>query len=526
MSSLQSLDLKQRSATTTPPPSVRADDGGREADRRLASASAARPARSRAANGTTCATRSATTSASTTTRRPDAPRSWTVMRFSEYEEQDGRLEWLIRKDGCMHCADPGLPQGLPVAGRDRAVLQRHRRFRPGALHRLRLLRHRLPVQHSAHLEEGQQGLQVHAVLRPRVGGPRAGVREDLSDRRDHLRQQGGHEGARRGAHRRPEEPRLPERGPLRSAGRGRHARDVRAEARRQARDLSRAAGRPAYQPAGEPVEGSDEAARRSRRWASPRWRRCSTTCGSAPRSRRTTTTRTDDPAPPRPEKERLCTLPPTPSSATTTWIAPRTGSWRSSSFSPALSGLAFFHPSLFWLTDLFGGGPWTPHPSSVSRGRHDGLLRPAGAAGLAPQPDRPPTTVQWLAKAHDVMAGHEERAPPAGRYNAGQKVLFWLLTLCMLGLLVTGFCFWRPYRGCAAHHPDSPGDAAARGRRVGLILLVMGHIYMSFWTKESIRAMTQGWVTRRWARSNHPAWHDEVVRKALTQRVHDARRSC
>jgi len=25
----------------------------------------------------------------------------------------------------------------------------------------------------------------------------------------------------------------------------------------------------------------------------------------------------------------------------------------------ALSGLALFHPSMFWLTNLFGGGPWT-----------------------------------------------------------------------------------------------------------------------------------------------------------------------
>ena len=28
-------------------------------------------------------------------------KSWTVMRFSE-TEQNGKLEWLIRKDGCMH----------------------------------------------------------------------------------------------------------------------------------------------------------------------------------------------------------------------------------------------------------------------------------------------------------------------------------------------------------------------------------------------------------------------------------------
>ena len=34
-------------------------------------------------------------------------KSWTVMRFSEVEE-NGKFEWLIRKDGCMHCADPAV----------------------------------------------------------------------------------------------------------------------------------------------------------------------------------------------------------------------------------------------------------------------------------------------------------------------------------------------------------------------------------------------------------------------------------
>lgn len=41
--------------------------------------------------------------------------SWTVMRFSEIEEA-GKLEWLIRKDGCMHCADPGCLKACPSPG--------------------------------------------------------------------------------------------------------------------------------------------------------------------------------------------------------------------------------------------------------------------------------------------------------------------------------------------------------------------------------------------------------------------------
>jgi formate dehydrogenase iron-sulfur subunit len=42
--------------------------------------------------------------------------SWTVMRFTEFEEKDGRLEWLIRKDGCMHCAEPGCLKACPSPG--------------------------------------------------------------------------------------------------------------------------------------------------------------------------------------------------------------------------------------------------------------------------------------------------------------------------------------------------------------------------------------------------------------------------
>jgi formate dehydrogenase subunit gamma len=35
--------------------------------------------------------------------------------------------------------------------------------------------------------------------------------------------------------------------------------------------------------------------------------------------------------------------------------------------------------------------------------------------------------------------------PPIGKYNAGQKLLFWTLLLCMLGLLFTGLVIWRAY---------------------------------------------------------------------------------
>ena len=42
--------------------------------------------------------------------------SWTVMRYAEHEDEHGKLEWLIRKDGCMHCDEPGCLKACPSPG--------------------------------------------------------------------------------------------------------------------------------------------------------------------------------------------------------------------------------------------------------------------------------------------------------------------------------------------------------------------------------------------------------------------------
>jgi formate dehydrogenase iron-sulfur subunit len=45
------------------------------------------------------------------------PAMFTVMRYSEWvNPETENLEWLIRKDGCMHCEDPGCLKACPAPG--------------------------------------------------------------------------------------------------------------------------------------------------------------------------------------------------------------------------------------------------------------------------------------------------------------------------------------------------------------------------------------------------------------------------
>lgn len=119
MSSLQSLDIKRRSATTTPSPSVRVANIEQVAKLIDVSKCIGCKACQTACMEWNDLRDDVGTAAAGVYDNPTdlTPQSWTVMRFSEYEnDTTGNLEWLIRKDGCMHCEDPGCLKACPAPG--------------------------------------------------------------------------------------------------------------------------------------------------------------------------------------------------------------------------------------------------------------------------------------------------------------------------------------------------------------------------------------------------------------------------
>jgi len=177
----------------------------------------------------------------------------------------------------------------------------------------------------------------------------------------------------------------------------------------------------------------------------------------------------------------------------------------------ALSGLALFHPAMFFLTNLFGGGPWTRilHPFI-------GLVMFVAFIGLALRFWRhnvlDKNDEQWLKQWQDVINNREDKLPEVGRYNAGQKVLFWVMVACLIVLLLTGFVIWRPYFAPAFN--ITVVRIAVLFHAIAAFVLILGiivHVYAAIWVKGSVRAMTRGYVTRAWAKKHHAAWYRQLT---------------
>lgn len=171
----------------------------------------------------------------------------------------------------------------------------------------------------------------------------------------------------------------------------------------------------------------------------------------------------------------------------------------------ALTGLAIWSPKLWFLAPLLGGPvfirgshPWVAVLFAVMIG----VMFQKWAKGMRLDAD----DKVWLTRMKDYATHNHAALPPSGRFNAGQKMLFWSQVVTTILLFITGIVLWFP-------------EVMPRSARLASILLhpiaaigsiggIIVHIYMgTAAVPQSMRAMLRGYVGPEWARFHHPKWY-------------------
>ncbi len=176
-----------------------------------------------------------------------------------------------------------------------------------------------------------------------------------------------------------------------------------------------------------------------------------------------------------------------------------------------LTGLAFWSPWCFWLAAILGGG-------QVSRMLHPwvGLIFTVAILKMysmwVAQMRSTAADKSWWGSIGHYIRNEDDKMPAAGRYNPGQKLLFWGFLTCGILLFLTGIILWIPeyipwnlrflrYLAVLIH------PAAA----LLTIALFLVHVYMSvFAERGAFGSIVRGDVSQAFAKRYHPAWYEEI----------------
>lgn len=184
----------------------------------------------------------------------------------------------------------------------------------------------------------------------------------------------------------------------------------------------------------------------------------------------------------------------------------------------ALSGLSLFFPSIK-LFGLFLGTPQLVRALHPIIGCVVFVLLMFMFIKLAHHNIPNKNDLLWIKNFKHVIMGKEEGIP-IGKYNVGQKFLFWCIMSLIFVLFVTGLVMWRRY--VSDYFPIQIVRIAIflhSFAAICLILLAIGHAYMALWVKGSIKGMITGYVSRAWALKNHSSWYEEEMKKVYQQEL-------
>lgn len=137
--------------------------------------------------------------------------------------------------------------------------------------------------------------------------------------------------------------------------------------------------------------------------------------------------------------------------------------------------------------------------------------------------------LMWLLRGGGIIGkGH----PPAKKFNAGQKIIFWIVILCGASISISGWALLNPFTttmmaDTAALSNSILGTEFAINlgsiqeqqlqslwhtiMAVFMIVVIIAHIYIgSVGMEGALDAMTSGEVDENWAMEHHSLWVEEM----------------
>jgi len=178
------------------------------------------------------------------------------------------------------------------------------------------------------------------------------------------------------------------------------------------------------------------------------------------------------------------------------------------------TGLAFYTPYLFWMAIALGGGP-------TSRFWHPwfGLLFFAVQMWMhhlwSRDMQMTDTDRLWMKDVKYYVENEEDRVPPSGRFNAGQKQFYWMMYFGAFGLMASGLFMWFPELLPFSEEWIRPVMVLIH--EISALLTIGAfiiHIYMGvFMVPGGLRGIIVGRVPRSWAKAHHELWLKSLEEK-------------
>ena len=177
-----------------------------------------------------------------------------------------------------------------------------------------------------------------------------------------------------------------------------------------------------------------------------------------------------------------------------------------------ITGLAFWSPYMYWLAALVGGGPtarfWHPWFGLGFTVSMVWMYFMWNRDMQITEADR-----RWSKAMQYYIKNEDEKLPPVGRFNYGQKLFLWLMFYGIILLLISGLGLWFvegiPWSLRWLRYLAVTIHVIAALATIGGFII---HVYMgTAMVRGGFTSIIRGEVSAVWAKTHHRLWYEQVT---------------